>query len=116
MRAAHHNGLSKDRIRELLYAGYSMQEIAAICGSSYDAVNSFIGDHRLSLTVGVGDPPPRPDLSKPGKIIVYPARVEGFSSTRRIRRISLAYNSLYARQLTEPEAATSAGKGCQRDA
>lgn len=100
-----HCGLSSDGIIELQLRGYSVAEIAAMCGSSLSAITAFMCERGKSLIIQPDEKVPAPDLTHPDKAVMHYAPLSGNGGSRRIYRVSLPRVLMHVRQI---EASTCA--------
>ncbi|MDO1582399.1 hypothetical protein [Rhizobium oryzicola] len=94
-----------ERIRELVFAGYTTEEIARQFNVTADHARNFMTDHGISRMIDLHDPKPQPDLSRPDKVIIYHLRPAANSGTRHVSRISLPRLS-FLHGTAQPERAT----------
>lgn len=92
-------GLSSDDIIELQLRGYSVNEIAVMCGGNASAITNFMSERGKSLVLEPHEYPPAPELCHSDKIVIYRSSIAVNGGSRRISRVSLPIVQMHVRQI-----------------
>lgn len=92
-------GLSSDEIIELQLRGYSVAEIANMCGGNTSSIANFMSERGKSLVLEPHEYPPAPELRHSDKIVTYRSSIAGNGGSRRISRVSLPLVLMHVRQI-----------------